>query len=306
MRIKAHTAKHWLRIEKNVWLTVAGTLVLAFGSAIFLLPFNLVTGGMTGLSIVLDALIPFSFWSPERILTVLTWGLFFLGALLFGRPFALKTLISSVLYPIGVAVFSRLVDREMLGGFFDLAGTGYGALSSLLAALFGGALVGAGCALTFLGGGSTGGTDVIAFVICKLLPRMKSPTAIFTVDATIILGGVFVTKDLTVTLLGILSAFLASAVIDKIFLGGAGALIAEIISDEYEAISREVIEQLARTTTILDATGGYTGRPRKMISVCFTMRQYADIVAIVNRHDKNAFMTVYRAHEVSGEGWTRG
>ncbi|MBQ8858581.1 MAG: YitT family protein [Clostridia bacterium] len=304
MKIKEYTAEDWLRIGKNTGLTVLGTLVLAFGSAIFLLPFHLVTGGMTGLSIVLDALIPLPFLTAERLLTFFTWGLFLLGALLLGKPFAAKTLISAIVYPVGIALFSRFVDEDVLNGFFDLRGAGYGALSILLAALFGGVLVGAGCALTFLGGGSTGGTDIIAFLICRLLPRAKSPNVIFAVDAAIILSGVFVTRDLAVTLLGIISAFVASAVIDRIFLGGAGALIAEIVTEEHEPINRAVIEKLGRTTTILDVTGGYTGKGKKMISVCFAMREYADILAIVNRYDRRAFMTVHRAHEVSGEGWT--
>jgi uncharacterized membrane-anchored protein YitT (DUF2179 family) len=126
---------------------------------------------------------------------------------------------------------------------------------------------------------------------------------IFAVDAAIILLGAVVTRDLTVTLLGILSAFFSSAAIDRIFLGGTGALIAEIVTDEYEAINREVIEKLRRTTTLLDVKGGYTGKRKKMISVCFAMREYAEILAIVNHHDRHAFMTVYRAHEVNGEGW---
>lgn len=303
MRIKECTAKDWLRIGKNTGLTVLGTLVLAFGSAIFILPFGLVTGGMTGLSIILDALIPLSFFTAERILTFLTWGLFSLGAFTLGKSFAAKTFVSAIVYPIGIALFSRLASGEVLGGFFHLQGAGYGALSALLAALFGGVLVGAGCALTFLGGGSTGGTDIIAFLLCRLFPRAKTPRVIFAVDAAIILLGAVVTRDLTVTLLGILSAFFSSAAIDRIFLGGAGALIAEIVTDEYEAINREVIEKLRRTTTLLDVKGGYTGKRKKMISVCFAMREYAEILAIVNHHDRHAFMTVYRAHEVNGEGW---
>lgn len=303
MRIKEYTARDWLRVGKNTALAIFGTLVLAFSSAIFILPFGLVTGGMTGLSIVLEAAIPLSFFTAERILTFLTWGLFLLGALTLGKAFAAKTLVSAIVYPVGIAFFTRLASGEMFGGLFNLQGAGYGALSFLLAALFGGVLAGAGCALTFLGGGSTGGTDIVAFLICRLFPRVKSSHAIFAVDATIILLGMLVTKDLTITLLGILSAFLSSAAIDRIFLGGSGALIAEIVTEEYEPICREVIGRLKRTTTLFDVTGGYTRKRKKMISVCFAMREYAEITTIVCRHDKHAFMTVHRAHEVNGEGW---
>ena len=201
-----------LRIESGVWLTVFGTLLLAFGSAVFILPFELVTGGMTGLSLVLEAAIPLAFFTAERILMLLTWGLFLLGAFSFGKQFAAKTLISSFLYPTGIAFFSRLAVGEAGGAF---------RLLPFAAALLGGVLVGAGCALTFLGGGSTGGTDILAFLICRGFPRAKSPRVIFLVDAAIILLGALVIRDPTLTLLGIFSAFVSAAVIEGIFLCAA-------------------------------------------------------------------------------------
>lgn len=305
MKLREYDKKDWLRVAKNVGLTVLGSLVLAFGAAIFILPFSLISGGMPGMAIVLNRLIPLAFFTEDVIVTILTWVLFFVGFAVLGRSFAAKTLISAIVYPLGISLFLKLSDPNVLGGFFYMPGAEHGQISFLLAALFGGVFVGAGCALTFLGGGSTGGTDIIAFTICKIFPRLKSSVVIFAVDAVIVISGMFIVGDLVLSLLGILSAFIASAVIDKVFLGGSQALIAEIISDEYAAINRDVIEKLQRTTTIFDTTGGYTGKPKKMLSVCCTMREYADLVGIVNRHDKNAFMTVHRAHEISGEGWTR-
>ena len=66
-----------------------------------------------------------------------------------------------------------------------------------------------------------------------------------------------------------------------------------------------MIKKLKRTTTILDATGGYSGENKKMIMVSFTMTEYAEMVNIINKVDKNAFITIHRAHEINGEGWTR-
>ena len=70
---------------RNILLVVAGTIVLAFGTAVFILPFNLVAGGMSGLAIVIDALIPAEFLTVDLIITILTWGLFLLGFLIFGK-----------------------------------------------------------------------------------------------------------------------------------------------------------------------------------------------------------------------------
>ncbi len=305
MNLKDLEKKDLLRGAKNIGLTVLGSLVLAFGAAIFILPFDLVSGGMPGMSIVIDQILPWDFFTVDRIVTILTWGLYIVGVIFLGKSFAIKTLISAIVYPTGITLFMKLADPDVLGGFFYMQGAQYGQLSFLLAALFGGVFVGTGCALTFLGGGSTGGTDIISFTICKFFPRLKSSAVIFAVDAIIIISGMFVMQDLVLSLLGIVSAFITAMVVDKVFLGGSTALVADIISNEYEAISQAVIEKMERTTTISDATGGYTGITRKRISVCCTMREYADLIGIVKRYDKNAFMTVYRAHEITGEGWSR-
>ena len=165
--------------------------------------------------------------------------------------------------------------------------------------------VGAGCAVTFLGGGSTGGVDVIAFVVCKVFKRVKSSVAIFIIDATTVVLGIFILHDLKLTLLGILSAFICSAVIDKVFLGASVAMVAEIVTDKSDEITAAVIEKMDRTTTIVDVIGGYSKAPRKMIKISFGMSQYRALIGIIEEFDKNAFVTVYKAHEINGEGWTR-
>ena len=180
----------------------------------------------------------------------------------------------------------------------------YENITIVLAAVFGGTLVGAGCALTFLGGGSTGGSDIIALILCKYFRKLKSSYMIFICDATIILIGAFIINDIVVSLLGIVSAFFCAISIDKLFIGSSSAFVAEIISDKYSEINEAVIERMNRTTTITDCKGGYSGAEKKMVMVTFTMRQYAEFTAIVSSIDKNAFITVQRAHEIGGEGWS--
>jgi uncharacterized membrane-anchored protein YitT (DUF2179 family) len=175
----------------------------------------------------------------------------------------------------------------------------------MLAAAVGGALIGTGCAIAFLGGGSTGGVDIIALLLCKVFRRLKSSVAFFLVDAVIIGLGVFVSKDLVLSLIGILSVLISAIMVDKVFLGGGRAFVAHIVTDKYMEVSRAVIERLDRTTTVFDAIGGYSGEGKKIIMVSFTMRQYAELMAIMKDIDKNAFITIHKAHEINGEGWTR-
>ncbi len=293
-----------LRELKNLAFVILGTAVLAFGTAIFIIPFDLVTGGISGISIVLEKVIPLDI-SVDIYVIVLTWLLFFVGLVVLGRSFALKTLVSTIFYPITLSLFLRLADPTVLDGFFYLKSSVHGSLSLLLAAVFGGILVGAGCAITFLGGGSTGGMDIVAFVICKILKRLKSSVVIFIIDAAVVLLGMFIIGDLVVTLLAISSAFVAALVIDYVFLGSSRAFVAHIVSDNYEEINSQVIEKLERTTTIINAVGGYSRAEKRVLMVSFTIRQYSELLSIINKVDKYAFVTISQAHEINGEGWTR-
>ena len=294
-----------LRQIRNMFLVFFGTVLFAFGTAVFILPFNLIVGGISGMSLIISSILPFEFLSIELIITIITWALFFMGLFVLGKDFALKTSISAIVYPVALSLFLKLYDPTVLGGFFALSHSPHYELSLFLAAAVGGVFVGTGCALTFVGGGSTGGVDIIAFSICKLSRRIKSSVMIFSIDAFIVVMGMFVTKDIVISLLGILSAFVTAIMIDKVFLGGTRAFVAHIITDKYDELTDAIINKLKRTTSILDAVGGYSGKEKKVLMVSFTMTQYADLMNAVKRIDKNAFITVYPAHEINGEGWTR-
>ena len=294
--------------EKNVTLEIknflyilSGTVVLAIGASLFIIPYNLVAGGVTGIAIAISSF--FGTDSVDLLIAVMSWILFGFGFFVLGKAFALKTFVSSLLYPALVSVFSRLASGDVLGGFFHLHSSGHAEIAIILATVFGGALIGTGCALTFLGGGSTGGTDIIVFSICKFFKNAKSSVVIFLVDIFVITLGVFALSDLVLSLLGITSAFVSVITIDKIFLGGQRAFMANIISDRAECISKEIIHSLGRTTTIADVVGGYTGERRKMVIFTFTMREYAKLIGIVTTIDSGAFMVTHRVHEINGKGW---
>lgn len=296
---------------KSILLIIAGTLILSFGVSVFLLQFDLVTGGVSGMSIVIDHVITeyvpaLSFITLETIIAVITWGLFFMGFFVLGKNFALKTLISTAIYPLGVMLFSKLADPNVLGGFFYLKGyTDYSDVALILATILGGVCVGVGCSVTFIGGGSTGGVDVIGFTVCKIFKRAKSSVVFFIIDTVIVVSGMFVIHDLILSLLGITSAFVSATMVDKVFLGSSRSFIAHIITDKYEDINRDIIEKLNRGSTIIDATGGYSGQSKKMLMVSFKVNQYSEIINVINKNDKNAFVTIHQAHEINGEGWTR-
>ena len=304
MKLKV-TKTEALAMVKKFLLIVLGTLVLSFGCAVFVIPFNLVTGGVTGLAIAIEALLPPQTINIDVLIAILTWAMFFIGLIALGRDFALKTLLSSLIYPLGISLFMGLAEPDVFGGFFSLSSYDT-EIALLIGALFGGVCIGAGCALTFLGGGSTGGVDIIAFVICKIFKSWKSSTVIFIIDASVIVFGMFAIGNFVITLLGVVSAFVGAIMIDKVFIGRSQAFTADIVSDKYEEINKHIIEDIKRTSTILDGHGGYSSSEKKLLRVTFSMRQYADLINVINKIDKHAFVSITRAHEINGEGWTWG
>lgn len=294
----------WKRTIKNCILVLLGTAILAFGTAIFIVPFDLITGGVSGLAIIFEQLLPWDIHIDVYI-GILTWSLFFLGLIFLGKRFATKTLISSLFYPVFFSLFYKLVDPNVLNGLFVLQNSAYKEIAVLLAAVFGGVLVGLGCALSFLGGGSTGGVDILAFMICKWFKRLRSTHVIFAIDAIIIILGIFIINDVVLSMLGIVSAFICSLMIDKVFLGSSSAYVAQIITDNSESVSQRVIKEMDRTATIVDVVGAYSKSSKKMVIVSCNIREYAMLMNIVNKEDKKAFITIFKAHETHGEGWTK-
>lgn len=293
-------------VIKNIFLVLLGTFVLAFGTELFILPTNLVTGGVSGLAIALSNII--TVLDKEVLITIITWVLFFLGLFFLGLDFSLKTLLSTIFYPIFLYVSKALVNVCPFLLLENAASLNSNAeMVILLSSLFGGVIVGAGCAITFLGGGSTGGVDIISFIFCKFVKGVKTSYCLFIVDALIVILGFILDKehDIALSLEGIFSAFIVAIVIDKIFIGTSKTFVAYVISDKYEEITQEVIKTIDRTTSIIDIEGGYTKLPKKMVMISFSMHEYSIIMGIVSRIDKKAFMTIHRAHEIAGEGFKK-
>lgn len=295
---------------KNMGFVILGTFILAFGIGMFIFPFDLVTGGISGIGIILHRGLmhfePLADVGADVYSAIVNWVLFGVGYLILGRAFAAKTLVSTAVYPLALWITKLIVYSSPFTELLDLQNYSdkYGAIVLIIATVFGGACIGAGCAFTFLGGGSTGGVDVIALALSKYIRRLKSSVSFFICDAAIVVIGMVAINDLVLSLLGVVSAFICAISIDKLFLGESSAFIAHIVSEKYEEINRAVIEKMHRTTTILDVTGGYSGESKKMVMVTVSMRQYAAFCSMVSKIDKNAFITVHRAHEIGGEGWT--
>ena len=296
LKINRKPSKHEVyRFFINTSLVVLGTCILAFGTAIFLVPFDLVTGGMSGLAIIFNRLTTIP---VDLCVTILTWAFFFLGLVILNKSFALKTLTSTIVFPIALSLFMKFPEWIP---FLRMDYTNM--VDTLLASLFGGMLVGTGCGVTYLGGGSTGGLDILAFIICRYQKRVESSKVMFIQDALIVIGGLFIFQDLRIALIGVLSAFIMAVMIDKVFVGKSKEFVAFIVSTNADEIYVRIRDRLDRTVTYINAIGAFSNEKKMMIMVSFTMDQYSKIVDIVSEVDKRAFLTISRAHEIKGEGF---
>ena len=202
-----------LSLYKSIGLLVLGTAILAFGTAVFLLPFRLISGGISSLAILAEFL--FQKIHAESWITLFTCGFFLLGFVVLGRSFAMKTLLSTVLYPSFVSLFTFVAESKMVGHLFSFLIEKSEVPSLLLISVLSGLFVGTGCAIAYRQGGSTGGVDILSLVLCKAFPKLRHSVLVFTIDATVISLGIFITRNIKMSLFGILSALVASVIVDR-------------------------------------------------------------------------------------------
>ena len=288
---------------QNYVLVIIGTFFLAFGSVIFLTQCELVAGGISGIAIIAN-----HFAVNVNIYDYVVAGLmvifWLIGLIFVGKDFALKTLLSSVLY-IGFTFLFNRIDvfvqvAKTVAGVVDGGEPQVG--NYMLCGIFGGVFVGGGVALTFLGGGSTGGVDVIQILLNKHL-RIKESIGSFIVDATVILVGMFSMQQWIAALCGILSSFVAAALIEVVYIRNQTAYQVDIISSEWEKINEYAQHELDRGTTIIRAEGGYKGEERVILRVVFDKMQYEKIRQFIASVDPRAFVTFTQTNAVFGEGF---
>ena len=302
------------KLLRQSLMIIASAFLLALAVELFIANFGLVSGGVTGVSIVLNEL-SHKLFSPETAdflntefwITLFTWVFFFVGLFVVGKAFAMKTLLFTIVYPVCLYIVKMFLGLEFFGDYFTkISDEAYGKyqIGLILAATVGGALVGLAIAIAFMADSSTGGVDIISYAICKIFPKLRLSRITLLIDAVIVISGMFVINDFVKSLLGIISAAVTSFVIDKVFLGGSRAFIAQIVSDKNEDICTAIRDEMDRTSTIFDCVGGYSGEDKKMVMVSFTMTQYAQLMSIIDRIDPQCFVTVHRAHEIGGLGFS--
>ena len=276
----------WYSI-KDYLIIIFGLLLYALGWVGFLIPNEITTGGVTGIS----ALIYYGTGIPISVSYFVINVLLLLAAIkVLGLQFCIRTIFSvivcsSFLSILPLFIKDALVDEQ-----------------PFMSAIIGGILCGSGIGLVFVSNGSTGGTDIIAAIVNKYkdvtLGRM-----IMICDVFIISSCYFIFHDWRRVIFGFVTLFIIGVVLDWIINSARQSVQFFIFSKKYDEIADRIIKDTDRGVTVLNGTGWYSKNDVKVLVVLAKRRQSLDIFRLVKRIDPNAFISQSSVIGVYGEGF---
>jgi len=264
---------------------IIGAAVIAIGFNVFLLPNQVASGGVSGISTILHGLFG---WNPGIVQYAFNIPLFIAGVLLLGKKFGIKSFIGTITLPFIVLL------TNSWGPWTD---------NPLLGALFGGIVVGLGIGLVFKGNASTGGTDLLAQIITKFT-GLSLGTSVLLIDGVIAISAAIV-FDLEKGLYALIGLYVTTKTIDIIQLGFSQSKMVYIITLKQDEVREAIYAEINRGVTKLPAIGGYTGEARPVLMVVVYQTEFTKLKQLIKSVDPSAFVIVSDAYEVLGEGFKR-
>jgi uncharacterized membrane-anchored protein YitT (DUF2179 family) len=282
---------------KNYSFIVLGSFILAAGYVFFITPYKIVPGGVLGISIVIHYLTEGVFTFAPSGLPVGMMGflmnipLTLIGIRILGPRFGIKTILGFFL----------------TSGFIDLLAYLWGsgplvAGDALLSSVFGGVLIGFGLGLIFKSRATSGGSDIIAMIISKYTRIMPGQLLIY-IDSVIVLVGLIAFRDWRIPMYSWIVIFITGKVVDSFLTGANYDKSLFIITDKYDEIRDKIINDLNRSGTLIRGTGLYRESEKKIVFTTVNRRELVMLESYIKEIDEHAFMTVFDAREVLGEGF---
>jgi uncharacterized membrane-anchored protein YitT (DUF2179 family) len=273
------------RLALDYALVIVGAVCVALAADLFLIPNQVVSGGVVGVATILH----YTLGTPVGLATLLINVPLFVVGLRWagGVRFALRTGLAVVVMSLAIDLLPTYVPR--------------GTAEPLLYTLYGGLLDGLGMGLVFRAGGTTGGTDILA----QLLQRFTSFNlgGILLGINVAILGTAAIVFGLEPVLYALIVAYVSSRVIDLVQEGFSQARAALIISGKPDVIRGRVMEELGRGVTVLEGKGGYTAMRREVLYCVVAQSEVTRLKRLVKEADPDAFVVISQALEVLGEGF---
>ena len=270
----------------KIIMILLGVALNAFATATFCLPYNILIGGSTGVGRLISHFTPVPVATGVMAANVV---LLILAFFLLGKRYAASIVLGSLTYPVMLGVFECIIGDRMV------------VEDPLLAALCGGALMGAGIGLAVRSGGSLGGSDVIPLILNKHF-RTPVATMMNAIDVLILLLQCFLATTNEIVL-GILMTVTYSVVTNKVLLMGGGQVQFMIFSPKIEEIRKALLD-MELGVTLLHGKSGYEEKETDVLVTAMSYRYMNHAKDTVLEIDNNAFMTISSVREIDGRGFT--
>lgn len=270
----------------DIVVIIIGSAITALGLAVFTVPNQIAPGGISGVATAIAHLISVPVGTLTLLLNIplmiVAWRR--LGL----KPLA-KTIAATVLLSVAIDVFGLLIP-----GYTN---------NTLLAAVMGGGLIGAGLGLMLIRGISTGGTDLIGLMLIKRGPGFSLGQLLMLIDTAVVLFAVAVFRNIEVALYSMVTLFVISKTIDAIQQGVDHAKVIYIVTDQTDALVQKLAHEMGRGVTILPARGAFTGKEKAVLMTIARRSEVALTLQTVRAMDPRAFTILSDATEVHGEGF---
>ena len=275
------------RYEQYAMITL-GIVLMVLGFYYFLLPADLVAGGVSGLGLVFNKLYGFKL---SYTVFVFNMALLALALIFLGKKVFIKSIYGSIVFPIALYFFEHFLPP--LGLESDI----------ILVVTFGGFFIGLGFGLVIKYGGTSGGTDIPIKILNKKL-KLPLSVSIYLVDGFIILLGVIVfysEHGIAIGLYAVITMFISGKVADMVIVGSNSKKAVQIITDYPEEIKESIYNAVYRGVTEVEILGGYSRSKKTMLVTVITRAEYYLVRNIIARIDENAFVYVTSATEIQGD-----
>lgn len=279
-----------LRWVVDVVIIIAASAVYSLGVHCFISPNEIAPGGVTGIAVVISAVYPVK---VGTLIFALNIPLMILGFIFLNKATMIKTIISVAAITVLTDIFDGLLPTYSAEG-----GNG------ILAALFGGALMGIGLGLNYQREGTSGGTDIIIKMIQKLAPDLKIGAVTAVLDIFVVAFGMYVYRDINVVLFAVVAIYIQSKLIDFLVYGTQESRFLLIFSESSGEIAEKLLEQ-RRGVTLFKAEGAYSGDEREVIATAVHRTAYSKVKRLIRETDPAAFVITTSAGEVLGEGFMK-
>lgn len=286
-RMRIRQLEHWKRVVLEYVIITVATILLVVGVHFFKFPNHFSFGGVTGVAVVLGALLNYS---AATYTFIINMALLVLGFLFLGKGFGIKTVYASVLTSVGLEVLDR---------WFPL--TAPLTTQPVLELIFAIFLPALSAAILFNIGASGGGTDILAMIL-KKYTSVPISVALFLVDFVIVLASCFV-FDIQTGLFSLTGLLAKSLVIDDVIESINLCKAFMIVCDDPEPICSYICDELGRSATIYRAEGAYSHHPKTMILTVTKRGQAVQLRNFVRRIQPDSFITIFNSSEIIGKGF---